>query len=41
LHCHLGSIRSSRRQFAREKLAGRLSSEGANEGSQRFVAMIA
>jgi hypothetical protein len=41
LHCHLGSILSSRRQLSREHFASGLPSERANEHSQRFVAMIA
>ena len=41
LHCHLGSLLSSRRQLSREHLASSLPSECANEHSQRLVRMIA
>jgi hypothetical protein len=40
LQCHLWSILSLRRQFARKDLACGLSSERANKCSQRFVATL-
>jgi hypothetical protein len=41
LQCHLRSILSSRRQFAREELACGMPSERANERSKRFIATFA